>query len=187
MTFMMKEFKLYKDDLEKLFIKSAEVDEKIEHMMCENDEKLTNLTGRIREHELKLNQMEICTLNQNSFRDSDSGQENSNDVRKFKEISNFKKPSQFDPISASLNTSNVKISHIKNASSMPYSTGDNAIVNKLNFLSEKIHKIEEKLKNSPVHPSEKNLPKIDSIASSSKNIHGPLLEQLRKDLLKTNE
>ena len=107
-----------------------------------NDEKFTNLTGKIRELELKLNQMEICSLNKNSFRDSDWDQDNSSDGRKFKEISNFKKPSQFDPISVSLNTSSaVRILHVKNASFMPYSTGENAIVNKLNFLSEKIHKI----------------------------------------------
>jgi hypothetical protein len=42
---------------------------------------------------------------------------------------------------------------------MPYYTGENAIVNKVNLLSEKIHKIEEKLKNYQIYP-ERNLPKI---------------------------
>ncbi len=91
---------------------------------------------------IKLNQMEICSPNRNSFRDSDSDQDNSSDGKKFKEIGNFIKPSQFDPISVSLNTSSaVRILHVKNSSSMPYSTGENAIVNKLNLLSVKIHKI----------------------------------------------
>jgi hypothetical protein len=74
-----------------------------------------NLAGRIREHELKINQMEISVLNgQNSFRDSDSGNENSGDNRKFKEITNVKRPSQFDPLSVSLNSTNVRTSHVKN-------------------------------------------------------------------------
>jgi hypothetical protein len=128
--------------------------------MYENDKNLTNLTGRIREHELKLNHIEICNLNQNSLRDQDSSHESTSDGKKFKEISNFKKPSQFDSISNSSNTSsNVRISNAKNSSSMPYYTGENAIVNKLNLLSDKIHKMEEKLKNSQIHP-ERNLPKI---------------------------
>lgn len=42
----------------------------MENLTSENDEKLINLAGKIREHELKINQMEISSLNgQNSFRD----------------------------------------------------------------------------------------------------------------------
>lgn len=53
--------------------------------MSENDEKCMNLAGRIREHELKINQMEISALNgQKSFGDSDYGSKNSGDNREFK-------------------------------------------------------------------------------------------------------
>ena len=81
---------------------------------------------------------------QSNFTESDSGQENSGDGRKFREVSNFKKSSQYDPISASLNSSsNVRISTVKNSSSSPYffTGGEGPIVNKLNFLSEKVCKI----------------------------------------------
>jgi hypothetical protein len=53
--------------------------------MSEYDDKCMNLAGRIREHELKINHMEIFALNgQKSFGDSDYGNENSGDNRKFK-------------------------------------------------------------------------------------------------------
>ncbi len=55
-------------------------------------------------------------------------------------------------MSVSLNSNNVRISHVKNPS-VPYHSLDSQIMIKLNSLAEKIHKIEEKVKNSPSNQS----------------------------------
>ena len=70
----------------------------------------------------------------------------------------------------------------KNTVSTPTLNNENLVVSRLNLLTEKMAKIEEKLKSGSLN-SDKNLPRIASSTNiTAKNNNNPSFDLLKKDL-----
>jgi hypothetical protein len=80
----------------------------------------------------------------------------------------------------------LKNSIYKNSVSTPSLNNENVIVSRLNLLTEKMAKVEEKLKNGSFN-SDKNLPRIASSTNiTAKSNSNPTFDLLKKELQDTN-